>query len=254
MHLLDFFRSLAGKNRTPRSNQQLGAIFAFVAGAVNAGGFLAVHQYTSHMTGFISSVSDNLIMGNALLVVAGVGSLLSFIGGAAATAIIVNWARHRHLQSEYALALVAEAILLLLFGLLGANLNAYLDITIPLTVIVLCFVMGLQNAIMTKMSDATIRTTHLTGVVTDLGIELGKMLYWNHRHTRNAEGYVRARHEKVIFYSALLTMFFIGGIVGATGFKYIGYSTVFPLAICLFLIALLPIIDDMVARPGTRHS
>jgi uncharacterized membrane protein YoaK (UPF0700 family) len=115
-------------------------------------------------------------------------------------------------------------------------------------VILLCFIMGLQNAVMTKMSDASIRATHLTGVVTDLGIELGKMLYWNHRHTRNAEGYVRARYEKVIFYSALLAMFFIGGILGAVGFKYIGYSTVLPLALVLFVIALMPLIDDAIVR------
>lgn len=248
MQLLDFFRKLSGKNRTHRANQQLGVALAFVAGAVNAGGFLAVHQYTSHMTGFMSAVADNLIVGNALLVIAGIGSMISFVSGAAATSIMVNWARHRNLHSTYAIVLVAEATLLLVFGLLGANLDAYLDITVPLTVILLCFIMGLQNAVMTKMSDASIRTTHLTGVVTDLGIELGKMLYWNHRHARNAEGYVRARHEKLIFYSALLAMFFVGGILGAVGFKYIGYSTVLPLALVLFVIALMPLIDDAMAR------
>mgnify|MGYP003366327997 FL=1 len=248
MQLLDFFRRLSGKTRTLRANQQLGVALSFIAGAINAGGFLAVHQYTSHMTGFMSAVSDNLIVGNALLVIAGIGSMISFVSGAAATAIMVNWARHRNLHSTYAIVLIAEAALLLLFGLLGANLNAYLDITVPLTVILLCFIMGLQNAVMTKMSDANIRATHLTGVVTDLGIELGKMLYWNHRHARNAEGYVRARHGKVIFYSALLSMFFIGGILGAVGFKYLGYSTVLPLAMILFVIALAPTVDDVIVR------
>ncbi len=248
MQLLGFFRRLTGKDRTHQANQQLGVVLAFVAGGINAGGFLAVHQYTSHMTGFMSAVSDNLILGNALLVIAGLGSMISFVSGAAATSIIVNWARHKNLHSTYAVVLIVEATLLLLFGLLGANLDAYLDITVPLTVILLCFIMGLQNAVMTKMSDASIRATHLTGVVTDLGIELGKMLYWNHRHTRNSEGYVRARHEKVIFYSALLTMFFIGGILGAVGFKYIGYSTVLPLALFLFVIAVMPLIDDTIVQ------
>jgi uncharacterized membrane protein YoaK (UPF0700 family) len=245
---LAFFRQLSDKNRTLRANQQLGVVLAFVAGAVNAGGFLAVHQYTSHMTGFMSAVSDNLILGNALLVIAGIGSMLSFISGAATTAIMVNWARHRNLHSTYAIVLIAEAALLLLFGLLGANLDAYIDITVPLTVILLCFIMGLQNAAMTKMSDASIRATHLTGVVTDLGIELGKMLYWNHKNKRHAEGYVRARYGKVIFYVAILTMFFSGGILGAVGFKYVGYSTVLPLAVILFVIALAPIVDDAVVN------
>jgi uncharacterized membrane protein YoaK (UPF0700 family) len=248
MQPVNFFNRLSGKNRTPRANQQLGAVLAFIAGAVNAGGFLAVHQYTSHMTGFVSSISDNLVLGDVLLVVAGIGSLASFISGAAATAIMVNWARHRQLQGEYAIALVAEAVLLLLFGLLGAYLDAYLDITVPLTVILLCFIMGLQNATMTKMSNAEIRTTHLTGVVTDLGIELGKMLYWNRRHGKSASGYVRARRAKAIFYITLLSMFFSGGMLGAVGFKYIGFSTVLPFAIALFAIAVPPLLQDVVTH------
>jgi uncharacterized membrane protein YoaK (UPF0700 family) len=246
MHPLVFLRQLSGKNRTLRVNQQLGIVLAFIAGAVNAGGFLAVHQYTSHMSGFLSAVSDNLILGNALLVIAGISSILSFISGAATTAILVNWARHRHLHSTYAIVLLTEAALLLLFGLLGANFNTYIDITVPLTVILLCFIMGLQNAVMTKMSDATIRTTHMTGVVTDLGIELGKMLYWNHRNKRDSENYVHAKHGKMIFYAALLTVFFVGGILGAVGFKYFGYGTVLPLAIILFSITSMPLIDDAV--------
>ena len=45
--------------------------------------------------------------------------------------------------------------------------------------LVLCYIMGLQNAVITKISNAEIRTTHITGLVTDLGIEIGKMLYLN---------------------------------------------------------------------------
>jgi hypothetical protein len=43
----------------------------------------------------------------------------------------------------------------------------------------LAFTMGLQNAVVSKISASQIRTTHMTGVITDLGIELGKLLYWN---------------------------------------------------------------------------
>ncbi|MFX1764116.1 YoaK family protein [Paraburkholderia sp. A1RI-2L] len=46
-------------------------------------------------------------------------------------------------------------------------------------VALLCYVMGVQNAMITKISRAERRTTHMTGIVTDLGIELGKGLYWN---------------------------------------------------------------------------
>ncbi len=242
---MDYLRNLCGRHRTLRANQQLGAFLALIAGAVNAGGFLAVHQYTSHMSGIVSSIADNIVLGDGLLVIGAVGLLCSFLGGAAATAIMINWARHRDLKSEYALSLVVEAMLLLLFGLLGANLDAYVAITAPLAALLLCFIMGLQNAIMSKMSNAEIRTTHMTGVVTDLGIELGRMLYWNRGRQRHMQGHVHARWEKVTIQIAILSMFFTGGIIGAVGFKYLGFSTVLPFSLALFIVALMPILDDV---------
>ena len=143
-------QQLAARERTRQRNRQLGALLAFMAGAINAGGFLAVQRYTSHMTGVVSSIADDLVLGQGLLVLAGVGSLLAFIAGAAVTAILINWARRRQMQGEYALSLLLEAALLLLFGLLGANLNELIEVFMPTTVLLLCFIMGLQNAIVTK--------------------------------------------------------------------------------------------------------
>src|SRR5690606_29270466 len=119
---------------------------------------------------------------------------------------------------------------------------------VPLTVILLCFIMGLQNAIMSKMSNAEIRTTHLTGVITDLGIELGRMLYWNRTHGKDAPGYVGARKPKLAMLIGILTMFFAGGIIGALGFKHIGFSVVLPFAFALLAVAMMPMLDDAVAH------
>ena len=80
----------------------LGLLLAFNAGAVNAGGFLVVHLYTSHMTGFLSSLADNLVLGQMKLVLGAVGALWAFMSGAGTTAIMVNWARQRKLRSTYA--------------------------------------------------------------------------------------------------------------------------------------------------------
>jgi uncharacterized membrane protein YoaK (UPF0700 family) len=107
------------------------------------------------------------------------GAGLSFLLGAACTALTVNFGRRRGLASEYALPLLFEAVLLLAFGVLGARLASLGALSVPATVMLLCFMMGLQNALITKLSHAEIRTTHLTGIVTDIGIELGRMLYWN---------------------------------------------------------------------------
>ena len=165
--------------RTPQANVGLGTTLCFVAGATNAGGFLAVGQYTSHMTGVVSAIADNLVLGQFALVLAGLASLLAFLCGAATTALMVNWCLRHNLRSAYDLPLFLEAVLLLIFGLFGAGINFYAGLFVPLTVLVLCFIMGLQNAVITKISNAEIRTTHITGLVTDLGIEIGKMFYFN---------------------------------------------------------------------------
>ncbi|MEP6972184.1 MAG: DUF1275 family protein, partial [Betaproteobacteria bacterium] len=85
---LHFARRLTGRNRTLQSNRILGITLAFVAGAINAGGFLAVKQYTSHMTGIVSAMADNLALGNMTLVLVGLGALLSFMLGAACSAVM----------------------------------------------------------------------------------------------------------------------------------------------------------------------
>ena len=60
---VQFARNLTGATRAARANGQLGMVLAFIAGALNAGGFLAVHQYTSHMTGIVSAIADNAVLG-----------------------------------------------------------------------------------------------------------------------------------------------------------------------------------------------
>ena len=160
-------RVLTGRHRTPSINRWLGFLLAFVAGAVNAGGFLVVHLYTSHMTGFVSMLADHLVLGNMTLVLGAIGALLAFVCGAATTAIIVNWSRQRGLHAGYALPLLLEAALLLLFGLVGATtLNRATPFAVPFTVLLLAFLMGLQNALVSKVSSSQIRTTHMTGVIT----------------------------------------------------------------------------------------
>ena len=104
----DFLRTLTGRERTLRANIQLGYSLAWVAGAINAGGFLAVHQYTSHMTGIVSAMADNLATGSTAVALSGIGAIVSFAAGAASSAILINWARRRKLQSEFALPLLVE--------------------------------------------------------------------------------------------------------------------------------------------------
>ena len=96
--LFTFLLQLTARERTRRSNRQFGGILAFVAGAINAGGFLAVHRYTSHMTGIVSSVADDLVLGSVGLALAGLVSLAAFVAGAITTTLLISWARRQELR------------------------------------------------------------------------------------------------------------------------------------------------------------
>lgn len=234
-------RGWTAVQRTPDNNRRLGVTLSFVAGATNAGGFLAVGQYTSHMTGVLSGVADHLVLGQVALALVGLASLLAFVFGAMTTTWMVNWGLRRHLQSAYGRPLLLEAALLLVFGLFGTGINLFAGLFVPLTVLVLCFIMGLQNAVITKISHAEIRTTHVTGLVTDLGIELGKLFYVNRLHGATR---VQGNRAKIRLHLTLIASFFVGGLSGALGFKYLGFVSTVPLAMFLLLLVWRPVLND----------
>ncbi|QNM98421.1 YoaK family protein [Chitinimonas koreensis] len=249
---LGYLRRLTTHQRDFTADRHLGYALAFVAGATNAGGFLAVGQYTSHMTGIASLMADAAALGQLSMAAVALASLVTFVLGAATTALLTNWASRRRLQSKYALSLLLEALLLLLFGVAGSYLATVRDLVAPMTVLLLCFIMGLQNAVITKISGATIRTTHITGIVTDIGIELGKLLYFNRRTGPGLQA-VRANRAKLRLHGLLLLNFTAGGVTGAVGFKQFGFIATVPLALGLALLAVMPVLDDLAAIARRRR-
>jgi uncharacterized membrane protein YoaK (UPF0700 family) len=237
---LFYLRRLTGRHRSEAANRHLAWYLAFVAGASDAGGFFAAHHYTSHMSGVVSSMASDTALGNVILVLIGLASVLSFFCGSFLTTLFVRWARAKNMESVYALPLLAEAVLLLLFGLQGRVIAEEHD-AIGL-IVLLCFSMGLQNAIITKLSDAVIRTTHVTGMVTDIGIAAGRIL-----SAKWKAGDVDVEHEAdtVRLLGALIVLFFTGGVIGALGFRHIGFVFTLPLALILVTLAALPIVADL---------
>ncbi|WP_322895944.1 MULTISPECIES: YoaK family protein [unclassified Yoonia] len=237
-------RHLTGASRTESGNRNLGYLLAFVAGAINAGGFLAVQQYTSHMTGIVSEMADLIALGHYRIALFGLLCLATFVSGAAVTALLVNYARSRQLQSEYAILLLVEASLLMAFGILGTQIAEMQGVFVTVTILLLCFVMGLQNAVITKISGAVIRTTHVTGIATDLGIDLGRWLF--RRSARNASFVPTPQRMPML--AILLVSFFVGGLTGAIGFQALGYAATLPLAAALIAAAITPVFDDVKTR------
>jgi uncharacterized membrane protein YoaK (UPF0700 family) len=250
-------RRMVTTRRSETADRRLAQILTCIAGSLNAGAFLLVGQYTSHMTGIVSSVADNLVIGAGWASAAGAGALMAFTVGAAASAMLINWYRRQGSRTPYAAPLLLEAVLLAAFGLAGAVLPSsptLLAIGIPL----FCFLMGLQNATITKVSGARMRTTHMTGIVTDIGIELGKLTYWN-RGGDVAASLVLADRAKLLLLASLLSCFFAGGVAGAVAFSWLGAAATLPVATLMAALAFAPAVEAKFVRQrfsnrGIRHE
>ena len=211
----------------------LGYIMSFLAGAINAGGFFAVKSYTSHITGSMSGAADAAYLGDWHGFFAAMSCVVTFLIGSAHSSWTILWAKRQRFRSSYGLSMWLESLYLLAFGLLGVALSHYGRILLPPTVLLLCFIMGMHNTVMTVLSGGIIRSTHMTGTVTDLGIELGKVLYY--RRSKNPKlPDIAVNRPKMRLLLALLAAFILGGVVGAWGYHRLGYHFTLPVAALLF--------------------
>ena len=201
-----------GDQRTATIDLMLAGLLSSIAGALNAVGFLMAGSFTANMTGNVSAFADHLAGGQVGLALSFAGLAAAFICGAAAAALAIQLGEARHLRSVYALAIVAEAALLLL---LGAALVSTADDAqqVPL-VIALSFIMGLQNAVTTLISRARVRTTHVSGMATDVGIELAALVAGDTAR--------RAALPNLRLHGLTLVSFAAGGVAGALLFALIG--------------------------------
>jgi uncharacterized membrane protein YoaK (UPF0700 family) len=179
---------------------------AGVAGYVNALTVAgALHIGTTHMTGITTRLSVDLVASRQEHLVIDVSLLLAFVVGAAVSGAILDSTRLR-LGRRYGVLLMTESAILSLSLLLAER-------HVLLQLVPLALAAGLQNAMATQYSRAIVRTTHMTGVLTDIGIALGKAL---------ARRGVTA--WRLQLYLGLFFGFALGGIFGASAHAQMGHQ------------------------------
>lgn len=194
-----------GDERSIVIDIKLAAIMAAVAGAMNSAGFHTIGVFTANMTGNASLVSGTLATGAGLQALGFFGVIAVFIGGAFTASRIIDGGKARRLRGIYAYVIASEAVALII---LGGVLNVLPEPTGPNFLIFgLAFLMGLQNATTTKISNARVRTTHISGMTTDLGIGLAALSRRNHHTSPDAA-------VKVRLHAWSITAFVGGGVIG----------------------------------------
>ena len=126
--------------------------------------------------------------------------LLSFVAGAAFSGLFIGSSALQP-GRRYGAALVVEAALLVLamLALQASSLSGHYLASAA------C---GLQNAMVTTYSGSIIRTTHLSGIFTDLGIMLGRRLRGEALDGR-----------RLLLFLLLISGFICGGVVGTVLFR-----------------------------------
>jgi uncharacterized membrane protein YoaK (UPF0700 family) len=174
-----------------------GSALACVAGYINAVMLMGVyHVPVSHMTGASTHLSVALAEGDGLAVCLTLGLMAGFALGAIVSGAIIG-ARTVRIGRRYGLVLAIEGIILCIAGLLAWKGNQQ---AVPLS----AFACGLQNAMASNYHGLIVRTTHVTGIVTDLGAMLGRRL---RRHP--------VRRGDFVMLLCLLVAFIVGGVIGA---------------------------------------
>ena len=195
--------------RLPRWVWVGAAMLAGIAGMINAVGFLSVaHQGVTHLTGTTTLLG--LAIGEGKLGEAGyfLALIAAFVVGAMLSGLLIR-ERSLLLGRRYGLALVIEAALLCVAVPLLRAPSVWGDYLASAA----C---GLQNAMASTYSGAALRTTHVSGMFTDIGIALGAML-----RGLPADGL------KFKLWSILIASFAGGGALGAVTFVHLGYATLY---------------------------
>ncbi len=174
-------------------------ILAAVAGFVNTVGLLGLRHPMSHVTGNLTLFSESLVHRNLSEAFHTSMLVIMFFFGAVICGFIVKQSTLR-LGRRYGVALTIES------GLLFVALP-YLDHGVIVGGYLLSAAMGLQNGMVSLYSSAVVRTTHMTGVTTDLGVALGHVLRG-----------MRVESRRFLLLGGLLGGFVVGGILGSLCF------------------------------------
>lgn len=234
----------SGSSRTYRHNIYLASTLSLVAGIVNITGWMGLGVLTTNVTGHFVFLSEELIHKNYQIALGFFLLINAFLLGAFISSVFTEGGRYKsqkHLVS-YVLPISIEIAILIGVAFSDIVVVNIEDYRILLAMFLL-FAMGLQNALVTYVSKSVVRTTHLTGIFTDLGIELSQLLF-----------YKKPQHRKVLKESVFLKImiigsFTLGGIMGTILYNSYALKT---LLLSVFILLAVLTYDNITLRRYMR--
>jgi len=215
-----------GSQRTFKHNLQIASLLSFVAGLVNVTGFLSVAQLTTNVTGHFAFFVDEIFKMNFAKSVVYFLYIFFFFLGSFVSSFLIEWSlKHKQNKSNLIPAILEIIILFAIPFFEGEMIGLYPDVV----ACSLLFAMGLQNSFVTTISNATVRTTHLTGLFTDLGIELSQLFFYKESDQR------KKLFSSIKLRLTIISFFFVGGLCGGIFYDKFGIRLLYSGALVLLI-------------------
>jgi len=230
-----------------RQQTRLAITLAWVSGYTNIVGLITCGTAVSHVSGIAAGFGRDVGDGRLSLLALAGWLLTWFLAGALVSGISTDAARVRGWKSIYVFPMAIETIALIGFGLLVARHARFHDgdgivmVASPMfaSTAVACFAMGLQNATITRISGGVVRTTHVTGVITDLGLELAHILSRHEPHRKRSTetpAGMSHRHRIVLLVSIVGSFAFGAGLAAMIVPRLHGWAMIPPVSFLLWVI------------------
>jgi uncharacterized membrane protein YoaK (UPF0700 family) len=216
-------------SRTLGDNIRLGTLTAFTAGTINIASLLIFLSFTSNVTGHYAILAAEISKANwSQVAVVGGWIFLFFFGGFVSNFMVINFNK----KSKYfahAMPLVLEIACLLFVGIYG---QFYYRKTLEETeylVALMLFATGLQNGLTASISNFSVKTTHLTGTTTDLGILFS--MFTQKKFRKNGELVARAKLLMSIMFAYVL-----GAVFSGLTYYYLEFRVFYVISFCLLVV------------------
>lgn len=186
----------------PKLAVATGCFLAFLSAGVNACYLIHLGASVSHLTGDVSKVALNVVQGHAALsltIFNLVSATFGFVSGAALSGYFIH-----HPNVEFTRP-YGRSVLAIGVCLMAAHFA--FDHAPIVSIGIAGLACGFQNALATHYRGMILRTTHVTGLLTDLGTNLGMRL----------KGHEIASW-KLLVPILLLISFFVGSFAGCMVF------------------------------------
>lgn len=231
------------EQRTIGDNLKLGVLSAFAAGMTNVAALVLFFSFASNITGHFAILASEIANGKWYQVaVVFLWVFLFLLGSFISNLLVIHGDKRRRLLN-HALPLALEIICLLSVGYYGHFHYAETLMETECLVAVLLFAMGLQNGLTASISNFAVKTTHLTGLTTDLAIHLSMATkkFWREKPE------VR---QKIVLLASIAGAYVAGGIVAGS------ITSLFQYKVFFFIAALLSgvLVYDVVRSSLTRRT